>query len=415
MTPPTVERIATLDIVRGVAVLGILAMNIVGFGMPMAAYFNPLAYGTNSPADMLSYAASFVLVDGKMRGLFSFLFGASLLLVIQRSPAESAASVTYRRLFWLLVFGCLHFYLIWFGDILIGYALIGMVAYLFRNMPPRALIGWGVALLTVQFLIFAVMSLGAYAVAAEVAGPSPSADALRNWEMISRDVGVPTAERLRETLDLYRSGWWTVTEHQLVDKPLYPFVMTVVFGWETLAYMLFGMAALSSGFLAGAWPERSYRKVALWCLAIALPAYLLLLWLLFREDFSVPAIFAWSFTGTVPFRPLMVVAYAALIIVAARHAGALRERIAAAGRMAFSNYLGTSILMTGLFYGWGFGLFGKLSRAELWLPVLGTWALMLLWSKPWLDRFRYGPLEWAWRSLSRWRWEPLRLPASATA
>ena len=110
----------------------------------------------------------------------------------------------------------------------------------------------------------------------------------------------------------------------------------------------------------------------------------------------------------------MVVAIAALIILLTRRGGALVERIAAAGRAAFTNYLGTSILMTALFYGWGLGLYGTLSRIELWMPVVAMWALMLLWSKPWLDRFRYGPFEWLWRSLARGRLEPMRkAPAEA--
>ncbi|MBA3834514.1 MAG: DUF418 domain-containing protein, partial [Sphingomonas sp.] len=98
----------------------------------------------------------------------------------------------------------------------------------------------------------------------------------------------------------------------------------------------------------------------------------------------------------------------ALIILATRGGGWLTERIAAAGRAAFTNYLGTSILMTGLFYGWGLGLYGSLGRAELYLVVFAMWALMLLWSKPWLDRFAYGPFEWLWRSLARWDVQPMR-------
>jgi uncharacterized protein len=121
--------------------------------------------------------------------------------------------------------------------------------------------------------------------------------------------------------------------------------------------------------------------------------------------------------ATVPFRPLMVVAYTALIILATRRGGWLVERIADAGRAAFTNYLGTSILMTALFYGWGLGLYGSLGRAELWLVVIAMWAVMLAWSKPWLDRFTYGPFEWAWRSLARWEVQPMRkrLPAGAAA
>jgi uncharacterized protein len=107
-------------------------------------------------------------------------------------------------------------------------------------------------------------------------------------------------------------------------------------------------------------------------------------------------------------RPVMVAAIAALIVLLARDGGWLEERIAAAGRAAFTNYLGTSILMTGLFYGWGFGLFGELSRAQLWPVVIAMWALMLAWSKPWLDRFQYGPFEWLWRSLARGELQPMR-------
>jgi uncharacterized protein len=119
-------------------------------------------------------------------------------------------------------------------------------------------------------------------------------------------------------------------------------------------------------------------------------------------------IFACAMAATTPFRPLMVIATASLIILLTRRGGSLVQRIAAAGRAAFTNYLGTSILMTTLFYGYGLGLYGALSRIELWAVVIAMWALMLLWSKPWLERFRNGPLEWLWRSLSRGRAERLR-------
>jgi len=104
----------------------------------------------------------------------------------------------------------------------------------------------------------------------------------------------------------------------------------------------------------------------------------------------------------------MILATAALVILLTRRGGPLVDRIAAAGRAAFTNYLGTSLLMTALFYGWGFGLFGELSRIELWIPVAAMWTIMLLWSKPWLDRFRYGPFEWLWRTLARWSLQPMR-------
>jgi len=180
------------------------------------------------------------------------------------------------------------------------------------------------------------------------------------------------------------------------------------FGGETLAYMLLGMAALKSGFLAGAWPDRAYRRVLAIGFGIGVPAYAALAWWIMSDDFAPQTLIAGWIAATVPLRPLMIGATAALAILLTRGNGALTRRIAAAGRAAFTNYLGTSILMTALFYGFGFGLYGHLSRIELWIPVIAIWALMLLWSKPWLDRFRYGPFEWLWRSLSRRRLEPMR-------
>jgi uncharacterized protein len=405
-------RLPTLDIVRGVAVMGILAMNIVSFAMPPAAYINPLAYGLEGTADLLSYAFSFVFIDGKMRGLFSFLFGASLLLVAERAEATGDERIARRRLWWLLLFGTLHFYLVWYGDILIGYALVGFLALLCRRWSIRTLLTIGGLLILIQLLLFMAITWQTYAAAASVSGPNPDPAALQAWERTSRDVAVPTPARLAETSALYLGPWTDLVRHQVQDKPLYPFIMTFVYGWETLGYMLLGMAGLKSGFLGGAWSAARYRRWALIGLAVTIPAYLLILGQLFRENFTVPALFAWSFAATVPIRPLMVAANAALIILLTRRGGWLVDRIAAAGRAAFTNYLGTSLLMTGLFYGWGVGQFGAWSRAELWLVVLATWALMLAWSKPWLEHFRYGPFEWLWRSLSRWQVQPLRRPAA---
>jgi len=403
-------RIATLDIVRGVAVMGILAMNVVGFALPFQAYMNPVALGPASEADMVSWLVSFILIDGKMRGLFSFLFGASMLLVIERAEANGEPSeiVHYRRMFWLLFFGLIHLYLIWFGDILVGYALVGMIAFLFRNLSQRALIGWAVGLLLVQLLILA--GLAGLAGTLQQAAASPGADPARvaEWQGLQAQFGAMSAQAMAEEFAHYRSGYGAILAARVSDEALAPVDDLAAFGWETLAYFLLGMAALRSGFLTGAWSPAAYRRTALLGFGIGIPAYALLAWLLVRDGFSVPAIFAWSMAATVPLRPLMVAATAALIILATRKDGALTDRIAAAGRAAFTNYLGTSLILTTLFYGYGGGLFGTPGRAELWLVVFASWAVMLLWSKPWLDRFLYGPLEWLWRSLARGTVQPIR-------
>lgn len=411
--PP--PRVLTLDIVRGVAVMGILAMNIVAFAMPFQAYMNPLAYGWETGADFASWVVSFIFIDGKMRGLFSFLFGASMLLVIERAQAsgQAAASIHYRRMVWLLVFGLIHLYLIWFGDILVGYALVGMIAWFFRNRQPRALVRWGIGLLVVQLLVFAVFAASAFYLREAAAAPGASADVLKQWRGLEQQFGVPAGQPLAAKLAMFRGDYGAIAGYRLTEHATGPLKGLALFGWETLAYFLFGMVALRNGFLRGGWSDAAYRRTALIGFGIGVPAYALLAWILTRDGFSVPMVFAIVMAATVPFRPLLVVATAALIILLTRRGGALVERIAAAGRAAFTNYLGTSLIMTSLFYGYGVGLFGHLSRAELWLPVVAMWALMLLWSKPWLDRFQYGPFEWLWRSLARGAPQPMRRPAAA--
>ncbi len=399
------ERIATLDIVRGVAVIGILAMNIVAFADVPAAYFNPLAQtAAVSTADLVTYAANFILFDGKMRGLFSFLFGASLLLMSE----TMALSLVRRRLFWLLLFGAAHFFLIWWGDILITYAAIGFLALAFRNAGRRGLVAAAIVLIAIQFAIYVAMTLYSLDLQGPVLSGTATTDQLRSWEELTRDTIMPSPERRAEAIALYQGPWSSLVHHQVTEKAFFPVVGIFAFGWETLAYLLLGMAALKSGLMTGAWDDRRYRKWLLTGLAIVLPCYLVALRFLFRSEFSAPVVFMWSFAAASLLRPIMVVAIACLIILATRRGGALTQRIAAAGRAAFSNYLGTSIVMTGLFYGWGLGLFATLGRAELALIVIAAWGVMLLWSKPWLERYRYGPLEWAWRSLTLWRVQPFR-------
>ena len=408
--PAPPSRIATLDTVRGVAVMGILAMNIVAFSMPFQAYMNPTAYGLESQADLGSWLFSFIFIDGKMRGLFSFLFGASTLLVIQqaRASGESPAKIHYARMFWLLIFGLLHFYFIWFGDILTMYALTGLILFFFRNLSVRKLILWGVALLLVQTTLMAGGAWEVRQLAAAMAGPHPDPEIVAGWQNFQQAFGRPTGQELAQNMALFLGSWDGLVQQRLIVQGLEPFTGVKFFIAETLAYMLFGMAALKSGFFRGEWSVARYRKWALIGFAIAIPAYVIIAWLLIRADFSVPMVFALSLGATTPFRPFMIVAIAATIILLTRKGGWLVDRIAAAGRAAFTNYLGTSLLMTTLFYGYGLGWYGHLSRVQLWLPVVGAWILMLLWSKPWLDRFNYGPFEWLWRSLARARFQPMR-------
>jgi uncharacterized protein len=407
---PETGRIATLDIVRGVAVLGILAMNAVDFGMPQQAYVNPLAYGNEGPLDFASWLLSFLIFDGKMRGLFTFLFGASLLLVIERAEAkaESGDSVHFRRMGWLAAIGLLHYYFIWHGDILFGYAIAGITAWFFRHAGAGRLVRIGIALILVQFLLLASGAAAYLMAAAEVARGTAEPGAVELLTGIQQSFGVPGAEVLRDTLATYRGSYAAIVAHRLTDSPLWPFEALYMLGWETTGYMLFGMAALKNGFFIGSWTREAYRRTALIGFGLSIPAYALLAGWMISTGFEGATVYAAWFAATTLVRPLAVIATAALIILLTVRGGAWVGRLAAAGRAAFTNYLGASLIMTTLFYGYGLGLYGHLSRAELWLVVLPMWGLMLLWSKPWLERFEYGPLEWLWRSLSRGKLQPMR-------
>ena len=399
------DRILALDTVRGVAVLGILLLNIVGFAMPAPAYFNPAAYGGSTGADLIVWLVNFVVFDGKMRGLFSFLFGASMLLVIDRAEAkgESAARVHYARMTWLLAFGLLHLWLVWWGDILSHYALIGMIAFLFRNARVAQLIGLGITLLFVQLVMSASLPL---LVLNARAAPG-DAELAAATSALKLGFGTPPASWIAEQIELHRGSWWRIAVRRFAENQTMPLIGLLQYGWETLAYMLFGMAGLRSGMLSGGWQRRAYARCAGIGFAIAVPASAGLAMWMVAHDFSLLAVTAATMPATVLLRPLATLGWAGLILLLMRPGGALTQRIAAAGRMAFSNYLATSLICTTIFYGYGLGLYGELSRAQLYLVVGAVWVAILLWSKPWLARFAYGPLEWLWRCLARGQLQPM--------
>jgi uncharacterized protein len=399
-----------LDIIRGVAVMGIFGVNVIDFAMPMQAYFNPAAYGLSSSADLALWFATFILIDGKMRGLFSLLFGASMLLVIERAQAagRSPADIHYNRMFWLLILGCIHYYLIWFGDILTLYALTGMIAFAFRRRAVRTLIVCGLVFLLLDLIVMSSVSWRFFAAEAAAHAPHASAAALAQWHGMAGAFVAPDSQGLAEELALYRGSWLGIVRDAFTAGLIDPALQFVYGVLETLGYMLLGMAGLKSGFLRGTWDDARYRRIAWWTLAVSIPFYGAYAWIEWRSGFDTSLFFVIFFVATNPFRLAMMAGYAALIILLSRRGGWLVQRIAAAGRAAFTNYLGASLIATTIFYGYGFGLYGRLSRLDAWLFAPALWVVMLLWSKPWLDRFNYGPFEWLWRTLARRRPQQMR-------
>ena len=417
MATTSTTRIVTLDVIRGIAVMGIFSVNVVAFAFIFPAYMNPSAAGGYHGADLATWAVNFVVIDGKMRSLFSILFGASMLLVIERAIAagRSGASVHFRRMIVLALFGLAHFYFIWFGDILFLYAAMGAIAYLFIRKPPRSLLIWAAGLFLLNAAMMAASSAYFRAADAEAHAADATRAEIEEWNAAIA-WGAQSEEKTASDIAIHRGSAATRADHMLTDRTFEPFGSLIFFGPETLALMLLGMAAYKSGYLTGEWSDQRYRRIAIWTLAIGALASAALAYSTWRSNFYLPTVFFNLVVAQLPLRIAMALGYAALIILLFRNPSWIRDRFAAVGRAAFTNYLGTWIIAALIFYGDGLALFHRVSRSEAWLVVPLVWLLMLAWSKPWLDRFHYGPFEWAWRSLSRWEAQPMRkkqiLPAA---
>ncbi len=402
------DRIRTLDLIRGVAVLGILAVNLASFAAPGSATYSPNLPSPGSAADNWAYAFTLVLFEGKMRALFSILFGASLLLFIERRKQQGrdGLGLQIRRLLWLALIGWLHFVLLWDGDVLFVYACIGLGTLFLRRTPPGQLLALSLPL----FLVWQAWGVTRWAPSAaleeQVAKGSASPQQRSDYAMM-------VAEKRREdradrsaTLSSYREE---VLSRQ-ARHPAYPLAVLSNIWAETLTYVMIGMALLGSGFFSGTWPRRRLALLACGGTATGLTATIAFTaWAHPRGYPEMAMHLAIGYGLSLP-HLLAALGYAALLVLAAPRLLATRlgRRLEAAGRMAFSNYLGTTLVMCAIFYGWGLGLFGQYGSAALWQFVALGWALMLAWSAPWLDRFRQGPLEWLWRSLTEWRRVPFR-------
>lgn len=415
---PAGSRITTLDVIRGIAVMGIFSVNVIDFSLIQTAYLSPVAAGGAQGADLALWLTNHVLIDEKMRTLFSILFGASTLLVIDRALAkgESGARVHYGRMISLLILGLAHFYLIWFGDILVSYAFTGMAAYFFVRRKVKTMLIWAICLLTLNMAMFSAGSWFMHRTQERVENHTATAKEIKDWKGM-RSLTVADPKKAAEDTITHRSTWPTRTVRRFEKEKFQPFASLFPFFAETLGLMLIGMAGLRSGFLTGEWATRRYARLAIGGLGIGAAFSIASGLSLINLGFPPWLILGANYAFGMPAHVAMALGYAALIVLLIRPGGWLTTRIAAVGRAAFTNYLGTSILASLIFYGDGLALFGQLSRFESWaVAVPGIWLIMLAWSKPWLDRFNYGPFEWVWRCMARLKFQPMRkspvLPAA---
>ena len=366
------SRITSLDLIRGVAVLGILLMNAVSFKFGPAPYFNLSAGGSENWLDWTVGVLGEIFVDQKFMGLFSMLFGAGMILFIDRAAARGRRAVMLNlwRNALLLFIGFLHV-LIWYGDVLMVYAVSSLFLLALRRLPNRALI-----------------SLGSLSFALSIA-----------CALISQN--------LADTTDASLEGLWTPGETSFQgDLP-----SVFIFGYflRALGLILIGAGIYRAGFMNGSLPVRTYRLTAIIGLAIGLPLAAIGVIITAANDYSREVAFIGQIPNTLGTIPASL-AYMSLIIIWNNRAdNRLKRRLRAVGRMALTNYLTQTVIgvliLTHLLKDADF-----INRAAVLLFIFAVWALQLWWSQAWLGRYLFGPAEWLWRVATYRSGQPLRRP-----
>jgi uncharacterized protein len=431
------ERIGSLDVLRGVALLGILIANVTSFGLPEWAYFVPLGTarpvftGPHADLNTAVWFLRWIVMEGKMRGLFSLLFGAGAVLLLRRleKHGDAAADIFLRRNMWLTLFGILHAYLVWFGDILYWYGLTALL-FLFpcRRLEARSLLTAGIMILAVSasvgpfsggqvlrdFQLYhaaeAAKSLqqSATLTDAQTADLKAWNDRLEAWK--------PGRKAVDDDIAVMRSGYIGAQLYSATMAAQYESALYYSFGvCDVLGMMLIGMGLFKCDFLTGDLSGRTYAFTALAGFLISVPVVATGAWEAWASHFDLLTTDLWMLVPYDLGRATGAIAIAStvLLVVRSKVLEWATSSVAAVGRTALSNYLMTSILCKFIFV-WGpWHLYGNLEYYQLYFVLAAVWALNLTVSGLWLRYFEFGPAEWAWRSLTYWRWQPMLLQTKA--
>ena len=400
---PGSTRIASIDVLRGFALLGILLMNIQLFAMPDAAYFNPTAYGDLTGANYYVWLGSRMFADQKFMTIFSMLFGAGIVLMTTRAEARGESrGVHRRRMGWLAVFGLLHAHLLWAGDILFLYAVCGMLVYRLRAKPSRLLLRLGVATMAVSSVLFFVFGTSM---------PYWPAEAVAQFTV---GAWQPTPAMIDGTLASYRGSWLDQAPvRSTTALGFETFIILAWGGWRAAGLMLIGMALYKMGVFNATCSRRVYGALIAGALLVGIPVEAYGVLLDFRSGWAV----TWSFFHGKQFNywPSVAVSlgYVGVVMLVCQSASLrplrpLTRPFAAVGQMALTNYLLHTVICTTIFYGHGLGYYGSVDRLGQIGVVVGVWVVQLVVSPLWLRRFRFGPAEWVWRSLTYGERPPLR-------
>jgi uncharacterized protein len=421
---PEGDRLHTLDVLRGAALLGILLMNIQLFGMPHAAYSNLNLWGGRDGANLWTFVVQWIFFEGKMRAMFSMMFGVGIALFLERATRREdsvrAADLFARRMLWLMAFGIIHAWLIWYGDILYAYAICGLLIFPARHLPPRTLFATAAVALTIVMAMFVGDGLNkrssrqaaAKARAAEARGQAlteEQKEAIAGWDETLKEVA-PPREDLQAEVDNYRSGYVGAMKER-AEMVLQWHFIPVYFPLlgDFWALMLIGVGLYKLGVLQGDRPLGFYVRMAIAGYAVGIVVNGISTYLTVASNFD-PVVFPLANAPHQIGRVSIALAHLAMLVIAVKTQWVswLTRRVASVGQMALSNYIAHSVICSLVFYSPGLALMGQLERYQLYYVVAAIWVLNLTWSPWWLARYRFGPLEWCWRSLTYWQRQPMR-------
>jgi len=397
------ERIELIDVLRGLAVCGILIGNVQwfsGYGMM------PLSLEASTPLyDQITHFLVHFFIEGKFYSIFSFLFGFGFALQIARAEERSDknASLFKRRLMWLLVIGLLHAYLLWAGDILSVYAVVGFVLILFRKKPDESLLKWAFWLMVVPVVVYAILcALFVTFAPPEVAAGFESSQ----------------VERYRDTVHtVTQSNYWgiisTYNLQYVVGRYLGLLIQMRL--PKILAMFLLGMYAYRRGIFQNPSEHRQLiRSVLIYGLVLGLIGNITMAWFAGNESPFPPSLA--GLIGVIGYAfgvPALALFFIALVTTLWQKVSWRKVLVflAPVGRMALTNYLLQTVISVTIFYGYGFALFGTVGALRATLTALGIFFIQIVLSSLWLKYFAYGPVEWIWRQLTYRRRLTLRAAA----
>ncbi len=419
------SRINSLDVIRGIALLGILLMNINGMGLPYAYSDPSIIAGGAVGLNLKVWIANEMLFEGTMRGLFTLLFGAGVLLLTSRlektGAGIAAADIYYRRILWLLVFGLVNVWVfLWHGDILYPYALFALMLFPFRNASVKNLFLVGGLLICLGILwdlsdyhnTLKTQKEGMEIQALKDTGTpltETQENSLKDWEKLKAK---HTPKEVAEEIDTMRQGYWTVILNKVkFNQFMQTWLPYRIWPWDILSFMLLGMAFFKLRIFHGERSHRFYLVLALVGYALGLAINYYETRMILESDFDAVVMRRAHQTYHIG-RLFTTMGHVGLFMLFIKSGilGFLQKALAAVGKMALTNYLMHSVVTSIVFYGFGFALYGQLERYELLYVVFSIWIFQLIVSPIWLKFYQYGPMEWLWRSLSYQKKQNFKIP-----